>query len=136
MDSQSPQNFQNHDPYSLFQVPPQQEEELIDLKMSMKALIQIQNTFSQDINRLEAQISQVANTYRNKKTLPYQPLTNPDIFNPIDLAQESRCFGNQDSISSQHLELDQLKIIDKLASFHFNKIELDCKCDPDLQLCD
>jgi len=54
MDSQSSQNFQNHDPYSFFQVLSQQEEESIDLEKSMEALIQIQNTFNQDINRLEA----------------------------------------------------------------------------------
>jgi len=86
MDSQFPQTFQIHNLNSLFQVQPQQEEEPIDLEKSIEALIQIQNTFNQDFNRLKAQISQVANTYRNEKTLPYQSLTNPDISNPIDQA--------------------------------------------------
>ena len=36
----------------------------------------------------------MANTYRNKETLPYQSLTNPDISNPIDLAQELWCSEN------------------------------------------
>jgi len=57
-----------------------------DLEKSMKTLIQVQNTFNQDINRLEVQMSQLINTYRNDKTLSYQYLANPDIFNPIDLA--------------------------------------------------
>jgi len=64
----------------------------------MEALIQIQNIFNQDIIRLEVQISQVTNTYKNEETLPYQSFTDLDISNPIDLAQESWCFGNQDSI--------------------------------------
>ena len=37
---------------------------------------------------------------------------------------------------SHKLELDQYQPIDKLASFHFNKIELEYECDPDPQLCD
>jgi len=72
----------------------------------------------------------VANTCRNVKTLPYQSLTNPDISNPIDLAQKLWWFENQNSISSQYLELDQYQTIDKLASFHFNEIELGHECDP------
>ena len=86
MGSQFHQKFENHDSYSLCQVLPQQEEELIDLEKCIEALIQIQNTFNQDFNRLEAQASQLVNTYRNEKSLPYQYLTNLDIFNPIDLA--------------------------------------------------
>ena len=43
---------------------------------------------------------------------------------------------DQDSISLQNLELDQYQPIDKLASFHFNEIELEYECEPDLQLCD
>jgi len=41
MDSQFPKKFQNHDLYSLFQVPPQQEEEPVDLEKGMEALVQI-----------------------------------------------------------------------------------------------
>ena len=71
-----------------------------------------------------------------KKTLSYQYLTDPDIFNPIDLAQESCCFGNQDFVSSHNLELDQYSTFDKLVSYHFNEIELKHECDHDPQLCD
>ena len=73
-------------------------------------------------------------TYRNEKTLPYQSLTNPDISNPIDMAQESWCFENnfnQYSIPPHHLKLDQFQTLDKLASFHFKEIKLDCEYDPD-----
>jgi len=59
---------------------------------------------TQSIDRLEAKISQLVNIYRNEEPLPYQYLTNVDISNPIDLAQES-CFENQDSISLHNLDL-------------------------------
>ena len=65
----------------------------------MKDMIQIQNFVTQSIDRLNAQMRQLVNTYKNKKTLHYQSLTNPHISNPIDLAQDSYCFGNQDTIS-------------------------------------
>ena len=45
-------------------------------------------------------MSQFVNIYRNGETLSYQPLTNSDISNSINLAQESCCFGTQDSYSS------------------------------------
>jgi len=93
-------------------------------------MIQSQNDFTQCIDRLEARMSQLINNYRKEKTLPYQYLTNPDISNPIDLVQESCCFRNQDSISAYPLELDQYSTFDKLASYHFNKIELEHDCDP------
>ena len=70
-------------------------------------MIQTQNFVTQSIDRLNAQMSQLVNIYRNEKTLSYQYLTNPDIPNPIDLIQESWCFGNQDLISSNPFELDQ-----------------------------
>ena len=41
---------------------------------------------------------------------------------------------DQDSISTYQLEHDQSQTLDKLASFHFNEIELDCE--PNSQLCD
>jgi len=72
----------------------------------------------------------LANIYRTEEPLPYQYLTNPDISNPIDLAQELCCFENQDSISSHNLELDQYSIFDKSASYHFNKTELEYECGP------
>jgi len=110
----------------------------------MEDMIQTQNFVIQSINRLEAQMSQLVNTIndKNEKTLPYQSLTILDISNPIDLAQESWCFGsfNQNSISSQPLELDQYQSfenrIDNLASYHFNEIELEHSCDPDPQFGD
>ena len=37
----------------------------------------------------------------------------------------------QDLISQQSLELDQYQLVDELASFYFNEIELDYECDPD-----
>ena len=43
----------------------------------------------------------------NEETHSYQPLTNLDISNSIDLDQESCYFENQDSISAHLFELDQ-----------------------------
>ena len=72
MDSQFPQNFQDQDSYLLFQVPTQQNEEPTDLEKSVEAMIQSQIDFTQSINRLEVQMSQLANKKndRNKRTLP------------------------------------------------------------------
>ena len=39
-------------------------------------------------------------------------------------------------IQFQNLELNQYQPIDELASFHFNEIKLDYKCEPDPQFCD
>ena len=94
-------------------------------------MIQTQNYVTQSIGRLEAQMSQLVNTYRNEKTLPYQYLTNSDISNSIDLAQESCHSENQESISSNNLKVDQYSTFDKLASYHFNETELEHECDPD-----
>ena len=88
MDSQFQQSFQNQPSYSPFQ------EEPNDLEKSMKDMIQIQNFVTQSIKRLEAQMSKLVNTDRNEKTLSYQYLTNHNISNPIDLAQESCGFEN------------------------------------------
>ena len=63
-------------------------------------------------------------------------MTNPNISSHIDLAEESCYFGNQDSISSHNFELDQYPIFVKLTSYHFNKIEIEHECEPDLQFCD
>jgi len=54
LDLQFSQYFQIQDPYSIIQVP-QQEEEYTDLGMSMKNLVQSKNDFTQSINRLEEQ---------------------------------------------------------------------------------
>jgi len=80
MDSQSHQNFQIQDPYSMFQVA-QQEEEPTDLGKSMEPMIQSQND---SFNMLEVLMSQLNNTSRVKKTLPYQYLTNSDCPSHID----------------------------------------------------
>jgi len=75
---------------------------------------------------------------RNKKTFPIQYLTIPDTSSHIDENQESWYLENfdQDSIATQNLELNQYQPIDKLASFHFNEIDLDYECEPDPQPCD
>ena len=101
-------------------------------------MIQTQNFIIQSIVRLEAQMSELVKAYRSEKTLPYQSLTNPDMSNPIALAQKSWCFGNQDSISSYPFELDQTSCfenhIDILASYPFPEIEPKYECDPKPQL--
>jgi len=61
------------------------------------------------IQSIHAQESQLANTiaYRYEESQPYQSLTDFDIPYPIDVTQESYCFGTQGSISSLPIELDQ-----------------------------
>ena len=70
IDSQFPQDSNQH-PYSMFQVP-QQEEELMDADRSMKNLIHSENNFNQSVNRLEAQMSHLLNIIiqKNEKILP------------------------------------------------------------------
>jgi len=65
-------------------------------------------------------------------------VTIPDTSSHIDETTESWCLRDfdHDSISTHQLELDQSQILDRLASFHFKEIELDCECEPDPQLCD
>ena len=65
-------------------------------------------------------------------------MTILDTSSYIDGNQESWYLEdyNQDSISLQNFELDQYQPIDKLASFHFNEIELEDECDTDSQYCD
>ena len=64
-------------PYSIFQVP-QQQEEPINLEKSIESMIQFQNNYIQSqndsFNRLEAQMGHLINTIndRNKKNLPTQ----------------------------------------------------------------
>jgi len=90
------------------------------------------------IDMLEAKLRKLENHYMNEKTLSYKCLNIPDTFSHIDETHESWCHGDfdQDSISKHQLELDKSQILDKLASFHFKKIELDCKCELYPQLCD
>ena len=107
LDSELTPNFQGS--YSLFPVSPPQEEKS-DLKKSMHILeniIQTQNYVTQSIVRLEVQMSELVNAYRNGKTFSYQLLTNPDISNPINMTQESCYFENQDLVSSHPFEIDQ-----------------------------
>jgi len=112
----------------------------MDSDRIMKNLIQSENNFFQYSNRLEAQMSRLIKIMkdRNEETLPNTCSSIRDCRRHIDENQESWCLGDfdQDLISPQNLELDQCQPINKLASFHFNKIELEHECDPDLQLCD
>ena len=112
----------------------------MDSDRSMKNLIQSENNFFHSINRLEAQMSHLINIVkdRNEASLLTQSLTVPTTSSHIDENQESWYLKDfdQDLISPQNLELDQCQPINKLASFHFNKIELEHECDPDPQLCD
>jgi len=64
--------------------------------------------------------------------------TLPTTSNHIDENKKSWNLEDfdHDSISPQNLELDQYQPIDKLVSFHFNEIELEYECEPNLQLCD
>ena len=72
---------------------------------------------------------------RNEETLPNNFSTIHDCPSNIDRNKESLCLGDidQDSISSHKLELDQFQTLEKLASFLFNEIELECECDSDHQ---
>ena len=65
----------------------------------------------------------------NEKTLPNTFSIIPD--SPSHIDEESWYLEDydQDSISPQNFELDQYQIIDKLANFHFNEIELEDECD-------
>ena len=93
---------------------------------------------SDPFNMIEARLSRLENMCRNKETLPTQSLTIFDTSRHIDENQKSWNLEDfdQDSISAQNLELNQYQPIDKLASLHFNEIELEYECEPDLQLCD
>ena len=98
----------------------------------------ISKIFYTVINRLEQQLSQLVNIYRNEEDLSYQPLANSYISNSIDLIQDSYCFENQDLILEHPIELDQHQIlenhIDMLASYPFSEIELEHEYDPNLKL--
>ena len=87
LDLQSSQFFQNQDSYTPFLEQPFEEKS--ELEKSIEILHetsqQFQKSFTQSIDRLETQLSQLVNIHRNEETYSYQPLTNPDIFNFIDL---------------------------------------------------
>ena len=93
----------------------------MDPDRSMKNLIQSENNCFQSIDRLEAQMIRYINIVkdRNGKTLPNTYSTIPDCPRHIYRNEESCCLGDfdQDSILSHKFELDQFKILDKLASF-------------------
>jgi len=62
-------NSQIQDPYSIFQVPPQQEEP-VDFEESMESMIQSEDFFTQSIDMIEVKLSRLENMHRNEKTLP------------------------------------------------------------------
>jgi len=116
--SQLSQNFQIQDPYSIFQVP-QQQEEPMDLDRRMKNLIQFENDFFQSVNRLEAQMSHLINTVKDRKTLPNTFSTIPDFPSHINGNKESWCLGdfNQEQFHHTNLNLpiSDLGQIDKFS---------------------
>ena len=62
--------FENQDPYTPFLEQP--FEEKIEIEKSIEILHETsQKSSTQSIDRLEAQLSQLINIYRNKKTLCY-----------------------------------------------------------------
>ena len=94
---------------------------------SQNDCIQSQTDCLKSLNRLEVKVSHMVNTIndRNEKTLPNTFSTTLD--SPSHINEESwylRDF-NQDSVSPQNFNLGQYQPIDKLASFYFNKIELE-----------
>jgi len=103
-------------------------------------MIQNQNDYIQYLDRLEVQLDRledIGNTMI-EETLPNTFLTIFDSPSPIDETYESWCLEDlyQHSISSYQCELDQSQPLDKLASFNFNEIELDCEYEFNPQLCD
>ena len=84
MNSQFYHNFQNQLPYSSFQEEP--------IAMIMEDMIQIQNSVTRPISRLDSIMSELIN--ESEKSHFCQPLTNPYISNSIDMPQELCCFGN------------------------------------------
>ena len=103
-------------------------------------MIQNQNDYIHYLNRLEARLDRLENieNVRIEKTLPSTFLTIFDSPSPIDETDESWSLEelDQNSISSHQRELDQSQPMDKLASFNFNEIKLDCEFEPNPQLCD
>ena len=96
------QIFQNQDPYTPFLEHLLEETSHLEksIKILQESALQFQKSSTQPINRLETQLNQLVNIYRNEETLSFQSLTNSDISNSIDLTQDPCYFGNQDSISA------------------------------------
>ena len=99
-DSILPNNSQIQDPYSNFQVQPQQEEP-VDFEKNMEFMIQSQNNCVQtqmdrlqSLNRLEAKVSHLVKIIndRNEETLPNTFSITPDSPNHID--EESWYLGD------------------------------------------
>jgi len=70
-----------------FHFPPQQDEEPIDLKNSIEAMIRSRNDFNKSINRVRVEMRQLFNPMndKNEKTLLNQLLIIPDISTHIDM---------------------------------------------------
>jgi len=110
-----PNNSQIQDPYSNFQVQPQQVH--VDLEKDMKFMIQSQNDCIQSQtdclkspNKLEAKVSHLVNIIndRNEESLCNTFSTIP--YSPSHIDEESWYFENfnQDSISPQILDLTNI----------------------------
>ena len=97
----------------------------------MESIIQSEDFFTQSIDIIEVRISRLENMHRNEETLLTQSLTVLDTSSHINGNQESWYLEDydQNSISPQNFELDQYQTIDKLASFYFNEIDLEQKCE-------
>ena len=92
------QTFQNQDSYTPFLEHPLKEKSSLEksIEVLQESALQFQKSSSQSIDRLETQLSQLVNIYRNEETLCYQPLTNPNSSTSINLTHDSCCFGKQD----------------------------------------
>ena len=67
-----------------------------------------QNFITQSINRLEAQMSELVNAYRNEKTLPYQFLSN---LTSLTLSIRPKIYGILETkIQFHHIHLNLTKI--------------------------
>ena len=103
-------------------------------------MIQNQNDYIHYLDRLEAQLDHLKNieNVRIEETLSNTFLTIFDSPSPIDKTDKSWCLEDldQNSITSHQHELDQSQLLNKLASFNFDEIELDCECEPDPKFCD
>ena len=109
MDSQFHHQFQNNT--SSFQ----QNDEPINYEKMLQAMTQAQNARNHDIDMMV-------------QTLCSHRLIISDVANHSVRAEESCCFGKQDSISQQSFELGQTpkfeNDIDSLACYPFSEIEL------------
>ena len=107
---------------------------------SQNDCIQSQTDCLKSLNRLEGKVSHLVNTIndRNKETLPNtfrSLLILPAILTKNHGILEILTMTHH-SISPKNFELGQYQLIDELASFHFNEIELEEEYDTDSQCCD